>query len=36
MKDLGAVKKILDMEIHRNKEIRKLWLSKKKLHQEGA
>ena len=27
MKDLGVVKKILGMEIRRDKEARKLWLS---------
>jgi hypothetical protein len=36
MKDLGAAKKILGMEIRRNKEARKLWLSQKKLYSEGA
>jgi hypothetical protein len=29
MKDLGAAKKILDMEIRRDGEARKLWLSQK-------
>lgn len=29
MKDLGAPKKILGMEIHKDKSARKLWLSKK-------
>jgi hypothetical protein len=29
MKDLGAAKKIPDMEIRRDKEARKLWLSQK-------
>uniref|UniRef100_A0A2N9HW24 Integrase catalytic domain-containing protein n=1 Tax=Fagus sylvatica TaxID=28930 RepID=A0A2N9HW24_FAGSY len=29
MKDLGAAKKILGMEIHRDKKARKLWLSQK-------
>ena len=29
MKDLGADKKILGMEIHRDRETRKLWLSQK-------
>jgi hypothetical protein len=27
MKDLGATKKILGMEIHRDRDARKLWLS---------
>ena len=27
MKDLDTAKKILSMEIHRNKEARKLWMS---------
>ena len=30
MKDLGAAKKILGMEIHKNREARKLYLSQKK------
>ena len=30
MKDLGAVKKILAMEIHRDQKVRKLYLSQKK------
>ena len=29
MKDLGTAKKILDMEIRRDNESRKLWLSQK-------
>ena len=29
MKDLGFAKKIMHMEIHRNREARKLWLSQK-------
>ena len=29
MKDLGATKKILGIEIRRDREARKLWLSKK-------
>jgi hypothetical protein len=29
MKDLGAAKKILGMEIRKDKEARKLWLSQK-------
>jgi hypothetical protein len=29
MKDLGIVRKILGMEIHRDKEARKLWVSQK-------
>jgi hypothetical protein len=32
MKDLSAAKKILGMEIRRDREAKKLWLSKKKLH----
>ena len=30
MKDLGAANKILGMEIHKNRESRKLYLSQKK------
>ena len=30
MKDLGVAKKILGMEIHKNRESRKLYLSQKK------
>jgi hypothetical protein len=29
MKDLGAAKRILRMEIHRDRSARKLWLSQK-------
>jgi len=33
MKDLGAAKKILGIEIHRDRKARKLYLSQKKYHE---
>ena len=36
MKDLGAAKKILGIEIHRDRGVGKLWLSQKVYLKEGV